>query len=333
MKINGFHASTSGGKKVMAVSLILTLVLASISVISAFAAPTPKSSSAQAFGSQLRELDTDRTWFNSVRSQPSNFISTSDPTKAQQYLAQYAFALGQAEAVVKNGGATTTNNQSAQQNLATWLHVMHGLQDKLSSIGFSNTSSSTVAGAGVPVTGDSSSTSSSSSSSTGSSAAPTATPTTSSSSSSSAGSSATPTTTPSTGSSSSSTSSNTSGAAIPNTGGQASTLNNTVLAKVWGVQFRDLEAARAWYNNFRLNPANLISSSDPAKTQQWLDQYAFALRQADAIIVRGSTALTNNNNNNQSNTSGERTSAQQDLATWLHMMRDLQVKLTSGTNG
>ncbi len=383
MNIKGFHASTSGGKKVVAVSLILALVLASISVIAAFAAPTKSKS---AFGSQLRELDFDRAWFNSARLNAANFVNTSDPGRAQQYLSQYAFALNQADAIVAGRGANTTNNNnngnnssssnssntnntnfgSAQGDLAQWLHMMRGLQGKLASIGFTaSVSNSNVAGSGVPVTGGTSSSSSSSGASAAtatpgadSSTTPTATPTTSSSSSSSSAttptatpatgssSASTPTATPTTGSSSSSSSSSTSSAGIPNTGSSAN-LNRSDLAKIWGPQFSQLEAARAWLTNFKSNPANLVNSSDPAKTQQWISQYEFALRQADAIVMgRGTNVASNNNNGNNSSsssTSGSSVnsnsnntqfgSAHGDLAQWLHLMRDLQVKLTSGVNG
>ena len=50
MKTNGFHASTIGGKRIFAVSIIVALILASVSAIGVFAAPTKIS------GGQLREL-------------------------------------------------------------------------------------------------------------------------------------------------------------------------------------------------------------------------------------------------------------------------------------
>src|SRR5512138_3232612 len=175
MKGNGFHASTAGGKKVIAVSLVIALVLASISIIGAFAAPTSKDSPS-AFGNQLRELNFDRAWFNSARSDATNFVRTSDPTRAQQYLAQYAFALNQADAIVAGRGTNTANNNnnnngnsssnntnntnfgSPKGDLAGWLHTMRGLQGKLADIGFNaNISPSNVAGSGVPVTGGTSS--------------------------------------------------------------------------------------------------------------------------------------------------------------------------------
>ncbi len=351
MKRNGFRASISGGKKAIAISLAVALVLAAISVVGAFAAPSPKSGAARVFGNQLRELDFDRAWFNSARLDGANFVRTSDPARAQQYLSQYAFALRQADAIVASHGTNTTSSNtgssssnntnstnfgSAQGDLASWLHMMHGLQEKLANIGFTaNVSNSNMAGAGVPVTGGSSSSSTSaapatpnaSSSSGSSSSAATATP--------SAGSSSTtPTATPTTSSSSSSSSSTSSSAGIPNTGSQA-TLDRTALAKIWGPQFSRLEDARTWLTNFKSNPANLANSSDPAKTQQWLSQYEFALRQADAIVAGRGTATMANNNNSSSPSSNNTNfgSAQSDLAQWLHMMRDLQVKLTSGVNG
>jgi hypothetical protein len=131
MKLNGFHASTAGGQKVLTVSLVLALVLASVSIVGALAAPTLRGPLERGFGDQLRELNAARDWYNRVRSQPSNFISTSDPAKAQQYLGEYASALAQADAIVSSGGTATTSNRSAKQNLSSWLHVMRGLRDKL----------------------------------------------------------------------------------------------------------------------------------------------------------------------------------------------------------
>ncbi len=342
MKTNGLHASTSGSKKVIAVSIILAIVLAIISAIGVFAAPTQigvfaAPTQKSTFGEQISQLNFARAWFNSARLNAANFVHTSDPAKAQQYLSQYAFALRQADAVVSGHGTSG--------DLAKWLRVMHGLRQKLIGIGFSanvNNGSNT-AGAGVPVTGGTSSSSSSSSSSAGA-ATPTATPTTSSSSSSSS-SSPTPTTSSSSSSSSSSsatstatpsTSSSSATAAVPVTGNSAannSAAQHSALAKVWGKQFRDLEAARTWFNNFRSNPHNFAHPADPAKTQQWLSQYAFALRQADMIVqTRGTTKNQSNASTPNSTSVNQTTPAQQDLARWLHLMRELREKLTGDAN-
>ncbi len=346
MKENRLDTSTSGGKKVAVVSIILALVLAIISAIGVFAAPTQKGTS----GDQISELNFARAWYNSARLNAANFIHTSDPVKAQQYLSQYAFALRQADAIV--------NGHDSSGNLAKWLRVMRGLRQKLVDIGFSANvnNGSNLAGAGVPVTGGTSRPSTGSTNPTAtpgtgsSSSSPTPTATSGTSSSSSSGNSSSPTPTATSGVSSSSSSgssssptptatSGTSGSAgVPVTGNSAANnaaAQHNALAKVWGKQFRDLEAARTWYNNFRSNSKNFTHSSDPAKTQLWLSQYAFALRQADAIIAGRGMSTTKNQSSTQTSNGASvnrTTSAHQDLAGWLHMMRELREKLTGDAN-
>jgi len=105
----------------------------------------------------------------------------------------------------------------------------------------------------------------------------------------------------------------------------APNLANHNLAAIWGSQFRELQADRAIYDNFKSHAAEIRNSSKPAETQQYLAQYAFALSQAEAIVRQGSPSSTSavkvNNRFEKSRT------AQQDLATFLHMMRGLRVKL------
>ncbi|HMB24185.1 MAG TPA: hypothetical protein VKP08_15185 [Anaerolineales bacterium] len=91
----------------------------------------------------------------------------------------------------------------------------------------------------------------------------------------------------------------------------------------------------------------IAKSSDRARLQQYLDQYAFALRQANAIIMAGPNA----NNGSQANTANGQSSSsngqsnssnsqvnnsftpQQNLGWWLHMMRGLREKIsTLGVN-
>ena len=127
------------------------------------------------------------------------------------------------------------------------------------------------------------------------------------------------------------------------------------LSNTWGNQWRDLQFAQAWYNNYRSQPGQNSNSHD-SKIQQWLERYAFALRQASAIVRGGvnangqannSTSSTSsqssssssstttsgqsNNSNGQSlNQGGNNQSAQQQLAFWLHMMRGLRDKILTG---
>ncbi len=148
--MKSLHTLT-GGKKVFAVSVVMALILASLSAFSAFAAPAPTSASEiseQIFGNQLRELNLDRVWFNDFKANHSNFVNPSEPNKLQQYLDQYGIALGKAEAIVKSRGTVvitskSTNaqvntltqlDQTNQQDLAVWLHMLRDLRMKLSLI-------------------------------------------------------------------------------------------------------------------------------------------------------------------------------------------------------
>ena len=105
----------------------------------------------------------------------------------------------------------------------------------------------------------------------------------------------------------------------------APNLANHNLAIVWGNQFRELQADRTFYNDFKSHREEINSSSSPAEIQQYLNQFAFALGQAEAIVLHGSPSSTStvkiNNRFERSRT------AQQDLATFLHMMRGLREKL------
>ena len=105
----------------------------------------------------------------------------------------------------------------------------------------------------------------------------------------------------------------------------APNLTNHNMAVIWGNQFRELQADRAIYNNFKSHAAEIRNSSKPAESQQYLAQYAFALGQAEAIVLHGSPSSTStvkvNNRYERSLT------AQQELAMYLHMIRGLREKL------
>ena len=104
----------------------------------------------------------------------------------------------------------------------------------------------------------------------------------------------------------------------------APNLTNHNLAAVWGSQYRELQADRAVYNNFKSHRGEINSSSTSAEIQQYLDQYAFALSHAEAIVLHSSPAsaskVTNQNENNEN-------TVQQQLAMYLHMMHGLREKL------
>ncbi len=165
MKTNRFRASVAGSKKTFAVSILMTLILASLSVIGAFAASTTPPSqaltgtpgptgninngnsiSSLATGNQFRELQAAAAWYNNYKSQPTKFNNPARQARVQQYLAQYAFALGQAQAILVSGANATNSNGQAnnsnsqgwgtpQQQLAMYLHMMRSLQDKITSGG------------------------------------------------------------------------------------------------------------------------------------------------------------------------------------------------------
>ena len=105
----------------------------------------------------------------------------------------------------------------------------------------------------------------------------------------------------------------------------APNLTNHNMAVIWGNQFRELQADRAIYNNFKSHAAEIRNSSKPAESQQYLAQYAFALGQAEAIVLHGSPSSTStvkvNNRYERSLT------AQQELGMYLHMIRGLREKL------
>ena len=127
----------------------LALVLVVFSTTSVFAAPANASSrmnndSAQVWGVQFREMQTDRTILNKLKLRPGEIKNSSKPAQIQQYIDQYAFALKQAEAIIQQGSPSSVSNVkvnnryerslTAQQELAMYLHVMRGLQEKLGAV-------------------------------------------------------------------------------------------------------------------------------------------------------------------------------------------------------
>ena len=104
-----------------------------------------------------------------------------------------------------------------------------------------------------------------------------------------------------------------------------STVTIRDLGKVWGGQFRELQADRAVFDKIKSHPAEIKNASKPAEIQQYLDQYAFALSQGEAIVLHGSpSAAADVKVNNRFERS---LTAQQELATYLHMIRGLREKL------
>lgn len=101
----------------------------------------------------------------------------------------------------------------------------------------------------------------------------------------------------------------------------APSLVNHSLAALWGNQYRELQADRIIYNNFKSHHEELNSSATPAEIQQYLNQYAFALNSAEAIVLHSSPSSISKVNNRDQNT------VRQQVALYLHMMRGLRAKL------
>jgi hypothetical protein len=133
--------------KIVVISTVLAAVLATASATNVFAASATapgltNRELATIWGNQSRELQTDRTFYDNVRLHREATGSSATPTEFQQYLNQYGYALGQAEAIVlhdspslamseKNNTTQTVKGRTDQQDLAVYLHMMRGLRDKL----------------------------------------------------------------------------------------------------------------------------------------------------------------------------------------------------------
>lgn len=326
MNSNGFNASTTGVQKIFAISMIMALLVASFAATSVFAAPVRQDGGGGEDGSggvtpnQVRELQQSQAWFNNFRTKPGR----GNSARISQYLGQYAFALGQANAILVGGASSNAqgnnansqgdnangqsnntqtnnaqsgNNFSAQQNIGMWLKMMRGLRQKIAVEGNqsanNSSNSNNNAGAGIPVTGGS----------TNNDQSPTP---------------------------------NNQGSA-QNNGNNAGTTNNnqgSSLSQTWGPQLRELQQAQTWFNNFRTQPGR---GQNSARVSQYLDQYAFALGQSYVIIAGGINANSLNNGDNSNtfdqglaNSQSDRTAAQQQLAQYLHMMRGLRQKISTG---
>ena len=100
--------------------------------------------------------------------------------------------------------------------------------------------------------------------------------------------------------------------------------------RIFGQQSKELQADRNFYDHFIADRKNFVNASSPNQLQQDLARYAFALKSAEAVISgRGTTVVTSKSTNAQTNAinSMDQTS-QQNLAMWLHTMRDLRVKIS-----
>ena len=121
-------------------------------------------------------------------------------------------------------------------------------------------------------------------------------------------------------------------AGIPVTGGAANNNNqgssqNSSPAKTWGSQFRELQAAQAWFNNYHPKPGKDRNSEH---ISQYLDQYASALRAAYAIIANGAPNSNVQSTSSDGQSITNRNTGQQQLAMYLSMMRGLRQKIAEG---
>ena len=301
MKTNGFHASTLGDKggnslyrRIVTVSIIMTMLLAALPVASVLAAPargqgTSQNKTEAEWANKRSQLAAEVWFFNNFQTKPgqSGFNGNQG-----QYLDKWRAALAAAQALVVNhdgfdsNGRMTNENRANQavQQLAQYLSLIRGLKDKIGEASRNNNNTANTnnsgnangsAAPGIPVTGGSANNN-------------------------------------------------------QNNPNQNNNTQNNSPSKMWGTQFRDLQAAQTWFNNFRTKPGQ---NRNNEKISRYLDQYAFALRQAYAIIVNGPDANTQSNNgsNGQGNTRTWGT-PQQQLAMYLHMMRGLREKIAEGGN-
>ncbi len=135
-------------KRIVFVSTIMAILVASLSAFSAFAAPSAISKD---WGQQFDALQADKNFYDHFVANHKNFVHPSDPIKIKVYLAEYAADLAKAEAIVGNRANESVNNakgmtnaqvnhqdqthQSAVANLAALLHDMRSLQAHLVQIG------------------------------------------------------------------------------------------------------------------------------------------------------------------------------------------------------
>src|SRR5215213_9566826 len=304
MKTNGFHASVGdqGGnslyRKLLVASLIMALLLASVPVACVFAAPPSQQGGGdkdleQSWASKLSQLRAEVAVFNNLQTKPGQ---NGNNANIGQYLDKYRAAIAAAQALVVSGSGFDSNGRVTNQNQANQSVQQLGMY------------LSTIRGLRQKIAegGRDNNNNNNGNSNNGN-----------------------------------NTNAN-NGAGIPVTGSSADNNNqssgqnnnnnnqNNSPAKIWGVKFRELQAAQTWFNNFRTKPGQNRNSE---RISRYLDQYAFALRQANAIIVNGanSNGQGNNGSNGQTLTQSWGT-PQQQLAMYLSMMRGLRQKIAEGGN-
>jgi hypothetical protein len=125
------------------VATALAVIAAVFSTTSVLAAPAKSSSAvstdaAQVWRDQSRELRTDMEIYDKYRLHVEDLTSSTKPAEIQQYLDEYGMALQQADAIISHSLPSSSNNlsinKSPQRELATYLHLMRGLQAKIGNL-------------------------------------------------------------------------------------------------------------------------------------------------------------------------------------------------------
>ena len=154
MRTNGLYTLTAENRgsrypKMVLISLVITLLFASLPAASVFAAsasdqgPTIiKKDLELAWKNKLRQLSAQRLYYDNVRFNAADFDSPSDLARVHGYLEKYGVALRQANTIVFNhtgfdiAGRVTNEIQADKtvRDLAMYLHIMRGLRDKIEEV-------------------------------------------------------------------------------------------------------------------------------------------------------------------------------------------------------
>jgi len=117
----------------------LAVVVTVFSTTNVLAAPAASQSSgtndATAVSTnQIRELRTDMSIYKNDKSRAMDLKSSTDRAEFQQYLNRFALALSKAEALVKSGSSSSNSlsmNKAPDREVASLLHMIRGLEDKI----------------------------------------------------------------------------------------------------------------------------------------------------------------------------------------------------------
>ncbi len=103
-----------------------------------------------------------------------------------------------------------------------------------------------------------------------------------------------------------------------------------VSERIFGNQASELSFDQAWFNTFKADHSHFVKPSSPNELQQYLNRYAIALGQAEAIVKsRGTAVITAKSTSAQVSTLTRLDEKDQDsLSVLLHEMRDLRMKIS-----